>query len=82
MESIPRVPRIARQVTRKSTQNRTRSLLGMVSALAAEVSLREVEAPSLKRNIHDNARIILVGNLNGGNLDGENEGKAKVYHLQ
>ena len=82
VEPIPRVPRITRQVTRKSTQNRTRSSLGRASAPAAEVSLREVETPSLKRNIHDNVRTILAGNLDGGNLDGENEGKAKVYYLQ
>ena len=49
--------------------------------LVAEVSSREVETPSLKRNIYDNMRKILAGNLNGGNLDGENEGKAKVYYL-
>ena len=82
VEPIPRVPRITRQVTRKSTQNRTRSPLGRASAPAAEVSPREVETPSSKRNIHDNVRIILAGNLDGGNLDGENEGKAKVHHLQ
>ena len=78
--SIPRVPRSMRQVVRTSTQKRTRSPLGKTSASAAEVSLREVEIPSSKRNIHDNVRAILVGNLNGGNLDGENEGKAKVHH--
>ena len=82
VEPIPRVPRITRQVTRKSTQNRTRSPLGRASAPAAEVSPREVETPSSKRNIHDNVRTILAGNLDGGNLDGENEGKAKVHHLQ
>ena len=82
VEPIPRVPRITRQVTRKSTQNRTRSPLGRVSAPAAEVSPREVETPSSKRNIHDNVRKILAGNLDGGNLDRENEGKAKVHHLQ
>ena len=82
LEPIPRVPRTTRQVTRKSTQNRTRSPLGKVSAPAAEVSPREVETPSSKRSIHDNVRKILAGNLDGGNLDGENEGKAKVHHLQ
>ena len=82
VEPIPRVLRITRQVTRKSTQNRTRSPLGRVSTPAAEVSPREVETPSSKRNIHDNVRKILAGNLDGGNLDRENEGKAKVHHLQ
>ena len=82
VETIPRVPRITRQATRKSTQNRTRSPLGRASAPAAEVSPREVETPSSKRNIHDNVRKILAGNLDGGNLDDENEGKAKVHHLQ
>ena len=82
VEHIPRVPRITRQVARKSTQKRTRSPLGRASAPAAEVSLREVETPSSKRNIHDNARTILAGNLDGGNLDGENESKAKVHHPQ
>ena len=81
VEPIPRVPRITRQVTRKSTQNRTRSPLRRASAPAAEMSPREVETPSSKRNIHDNVRTILTGNLDGGNLDGENEGKAKVHHL-
>ena len=76
-EPIPRVPRITRQVTRKSTQNRTRSPLGRVSAPAAEVSPREVETPSSKRNSHDNVRAMLAGNL-----DGENEGKTKVHHPQ
>ena len=82
VESIPRVPRITRQVTRKSTQNRTRSPLGRGFAPAAEVSLREVETPSSKRNIHGNVRAMLAGNLDGGNLNGENEGKAKVHHPQ
>ena len=82
VEPIPRVPRITRQVTRKSTQKRTRSLLGRAFAPAAEVSPREVETPSSKRNIHDNVRAMLAGNLDGGNLDGENEGKAKVHHPQ
>ena len=54
VEPIPRVPRITRQVTQKSTQKRTRSPLGRESAPAAEVSPREVETPSSKRNIHDN----------------------------
>ena len=71
------VPRITRQVTRKSTQNRTRSPLGGASAPAADVSPREVETPSSKRKIHDNVRAMLAGNL-----DGENEGKAKVHHPQ
>ena len=82
VEPIPRVPRITRQVTRKSTQKRTRSPLGRASAPAAEVSPREVETPSSKRNIHDNVRAILAGNLDEGNMDGENEGKAKVHHPQ
>ena len=54
--------------------------MGRVFTLVAEVSLREVETPSLKRNIYDNIRVILVGNLDGGNLDVENEGKTKVYY--
>ena len=82
VEAIPRVPRITRQVTRKSTQNRTRSLLGRASAPAAEVSPREVETPSSKPSIHVNVRTIMAGNLDGGNLDGENEGKTKVHHPQ
>ena len=52
-----------------------------MSVLLAEVSLREIETLSLKRNIYNNMRIILVGNLDGGNLDNENESKVKVYHL-
>ena len=82
VEPVPRVPCITRQVTRKSTQKRTRSPLGRASAPAAEVSLREIETPSSKRNIHDNVRAMLAGNLDGGSLDGENEGKAKVHHPQ
>ena len=38
VDSVPRVPRITRQVTRKSTQKRTRSPLGTTSPPAAEVS--------------------------------------------
>ena len=56
--------------------------MGRASAPAAEVSLREAETLSSKRNIHDNARIILAENLDGGNLDGENESKVKVHHPQ
>ena len=82
VEPIPRVPRITRQVKRKSTQNRMRSPLGRASPSGAEVSPREVQTPSSKRNIHDNVRTILAGNLDGGNLYGKNEGKAKVHHLQ
>ena len=41
------------------------------------MSPREVETPSLKRNIHDNVRVMLIGNL-----DDESEGKAKVYYPQ
>ena len=75
VEPVPRVPRITRQVTRKSTQKRTRSPLGRTSPPAAEVSPGEVETPSSKRNIHDNVRALLAGNV-----DGENEGKTKVHH--
>ena len=82
VEPIPRVPCITRQVTRKSTQKRTRSPLGRASAPAAEVDPREIETSSSKRNIHDNVREMLAGNLDGGSLDGENEGKAKVHHPQ
>ena len=82
VEPIPGVPRITRQVTRKSTQNQTRSPLGRASAPAAEVSPREVETPSSKRSIHGNVRTMLAGNLDGGNLDVENEGKTKVHHPQ
>ena len=86
VEPIPRVPRITRQVTRKSARKRTRSPLGRASPSAAEVNPREIETPSSKRKIHDNVRPMLAGNLDGGNLDGgnldgENEGKAKVHHL-
>lgn len=77
VEPIPRVPRTTRQVTPKSTLNRTSSLLGKASAQTAEVSPREVETPSSKCNIHDNVRAMLAGNL-----DGENEGKTKVHHPQ
>ena len=77
VEPVPRVPRITRQVTRKSTQKRTRSPLGRTSPPAAEVSPGEVETPSSKRNIHDNVRALLAGNV-----DGENEGKTKVHHPQ
>ena len=82
VEPIPRVPRITRQVTRKSTQKRTRSPLGRASAPAAEVSPRKIETSSSKRNIHDNVREMLAEKLDGGNLDGENEDKAKVHHPQ
>ena len=75
VEYVPRVPRITRQVTRKSTQNRTRFPSGRTSPPAAEVSSGEVETPSSKRNIHDNVRALLAGNL-----DGENEGKTRVHH--
>ena len=44
------------------------------------MSLREVETPSLKRNVYNNIRVILAENLNGGNLDVENDGKIKVHH--
>ena len=71
------VPRLTRHVMRKSTLNRTSSPLGRASAQIAEVSLREVETPSSKRNIHDNVRAMLAGNL-----DGDNEDKAKVHHPQ
>ncbi len=77
VESVPRVPRITRQVTRKSTQKRTRSPLGRTSPPAAEASQEEVETLSSERNIHDNMRALLAGNL-----DGENEGKTKVHHPQ
>ena len=75
VEYVPRVPRITRQVTRKSTQNRTRFPSGRTSPPAAEVSSGEVETYSSKRNIHDNVRALLAGNL-----DGKNEGKTKVHH--
>lgn len=41
------------------------------------MNLKEIETSSLKRNIHDNVRVILAGNL-----DDENESKAKVYYPQ
>ena len=82
VEPIPKVSRITRQVTRKSTQKPTRSPLGRAFASAAEVSPREVETPSPKRNVHDNVRAMLAENLDGGNLDVENEGKTKVHHPQ
>jgi len=50
--------------------------LGRASTLRAEINIRKIETPSLKYKIHDNIKIILVGNL-----DGENEGKSKVYYL-
>lgn len=56
--------------------------MGRASFSAAEVRLREIETPSLKRNIYDNVRTILIGNLDEENLYGENEGKVKVHHLQ
>ena len=76
-EPILGVPRITRQVARKSTPKRIRSPLGRASALAVEASLREVETPPSKPNIHNNVRAMLAGKL-----DGENEGKAKVHHPQ
>ncbi|MCJ1467473.1 hypothetical protein MMC07_006098 [Pseudocyphellaria aurata] len=82
VEPAPIVPHITRQVTRKSTQKRTRSLLGRTSPPAAEASLRGVETSSSKRNIHDNARNILAENPDGRNLDGENDSKAKGHHPQ
>ena len=82
VEPIPKVPRITRQVTRKSIQKPTRSPLRRAFASAAEVSPREVETPSSKRNVHDNVRAMLAGNLDGGTLDVENEGKTKVHHPQ
>ena len=77
VEPIPRMPHTTKQVTRTSTQKRTRSPLKRASTPATEVSLREVETPSSKRNIHDNVRAMLAGNLGG-----ENESKAKVHHPQ
>lgn len=50
--------------------------------LTAEVSSREIEKSSLKRNIYNNIRVMLIENLDGENLDNENESKAKVYHPQ
>ena len=79
---ISRVPRIFRQVVRKYTQNRTRSPLGKASAPAAEVGPGEVDTPPSKRKIHDNVMAMLGGNLDEGNLDGKDEGKAKVHHPQ
>lgn len=54
--------------------------MGRASILIAEVSLRKIETSLLKRNIHDNMRVILVENLNKENMNGENEGKVKVYY--
>ena len=44
------------------------------------MSLREIETSLLKRNIYDNARVMLIENLDEGNLDVENEGKIKVHY--
>ena len=82
VEPIPRVSRVTRQVTRKSTQNGTRSPLGGGFAPAAEVGPGEVESPSSKRNIYGNVRAILAGNMDEGNMDDENEVEAKVDHPQ
>ena len=79
VEPIPRAPRMTRSMTQKSTQNRSRSPLGRGSAPAAEVSPREVETPSSKRNIHGNVITMRAGTQGGGNLDGANEGIAKVH---
>lgn len=49
--------------------------------LVAKVSLREIKTPSLKRNIYDNIRKILIENLDKENLNRENENKVKVYYL-
>ena len=44
------------------------------------MSLRKIKISSLKRNIHDNIRVMLVGNLNKENLNGENKDKVKVHY--
>ena len=52
-----------------------RSSLRRASILIAKVSLREIETSSLKRNIYNNIRALLIENL-----DSENESKIKVYY--
>ncbi len=42
------------------------------------MSPKKVETLSSKRSV----RAMLAGNLDGGSLDGENEGKAKVHQSQ
>ena len=46
------------------------------------MSLRKIETSSLKRNIHDNIRAILIENLDKENLNGENQSKVKVHYPQ
>ena len=75
VKPAPRMPRTTGRAGQKSARNRTRSPWERSSSPAGEVSLREIGMPSSKRNIHDNVRAMLAGNL-----DGENEDQAKVHH--
>lgn len=45
-----------------------------------KINLKKIETPLLKRNIHDNIKVILIGNLNEENLNGENKNKVKIYY--
>lgn len=58
-----------------------RSFLRKAFILVAKVSLREIKTSSLKRNIYNNIRIILIENLNEENLNSENKSKVKVYYF-
>lgn len=81
VKSISRISHITKQVIRKFTQNRTRSFLRRASISVTKMNLKKVETFSSKRNIHDNVKIILTKNLDGKNLDDENESKIKVHHF-
>ena len=82
MKPIPRAPSTIKQFTGKSIQKLMGSPLGRKIALAAEVSQVGLGTPTLKRNIYDDGRALLVEGLDGENLIGKNESNAKVYHPQ
>lgn len=71
VQEIEPIPQVAPESFRKYA----RPLLGRSSALAATRNLMETEQPSLNRNLHNNIKTMLTGNM-----DGQNEGETKVYH--
>ncbi len=70
-QDIEPIPRVAP----KPTRQRTRPPLGWSSALATEISLREIEKLSSKHDSLDYAKA-----MPAGNLDSEHGNKAKVHH--
>lgn len=68
IESIP-------HVVPEAVRRRTRPPWGRPPALASKVSPREIEKPPSRRTIQDQVRAMLTGDVNG-----ENESKAKVHH--